>query len=311
VTGESTLPRQTIAIPVSGGGAWASLRAWLAARAIDGVETMEDHVYSRTARIGGQPAVVRVTLCPERVAVAVMSATGVNLDDVVARVTRVLDLDRDLAAMRARLKHDPWLATLCDKHVGLRVPGGWDPFELAVRAVLGQQVTIAAARRLASDLVALCGARLPAGIADSDVVRATSTPLAGAGLTRVFPDAEAMASADLGTLRMPGARRAALGALAEAAARDPRLLEPHASLETVIARLRAVKGIGEWTAHYIALRALRHPDAFPFSDIGLLRGATAEAGERPTPAALLRRAEIWRPYRAYAAQLLWAEDADS
>ena len=130
------------------------------------------------------------------------------------------------------------------------------------------------------------------------------------GLARLFPTAAQVAAADLGALRMPGARRATLTALARAAADDDRLFDGGGSLDDAIARLRAVKGIGEWTAHYIALRALRHPDAFPASDVGLLRGAARETGTRPTPAALLRRAECWRPCRAYAAQLLWAEDGD-
>jgi AraC family transcriptional regulator of adaptative response / DNA-3-methyladenine glycosylase II len=98
--------------------------------------------------------------------------------------------------------------------------------------------------------------------------------------------------------------------LAHAAADDDTLFAAGEPLDDAIARLRAVKGVGEWTAHYIALRALRHPDAFPASDVGLLRGAARETGTRPTPAALRRRAECWRPYRAYAAQLLWAEDGD-
>lgn len=107
---------------------------------------------------------------------------------------------------------------------------------------------------------------------------------------------------------MPGARRAALTALAEAALADPRLFQPFGDIETAVVRLRRIPGVGDWTAHYIALRALRETDAFPASDVGLLRGAAAEDGVRPTPAALLARAETWRPWRAYAAQHLWAAD---
>jgi AraC family transcriptional regulator of adaptative response / DNA-3-methyladenine glycosylase II len=107
---------------------------------------------------------------------------------------------------------------------------------------------------------------------------------------------------------MPGARKAALAAVAEAALADPALFEPQANVEETVARLRAIRGVGDWTAQYIALRAAREPDAFPASDIGLLRGA-ARNGARPTPAELSRRAEPWRPWRAYAAQHLWAADA--
>ena len=263
------------------------------------MEVVEDVGYRRTAAIGPVPAVVEVSCRPEASSVHVHVRTLVPCDaaEVVGRVTRVLDLDRDLPAMMGHFAHDPFLAGRLASHPALRVPGGWDAFELAVRAILGQQVTVVAARQLASDLVAICGTPLPPGLQAS-------------GLTRLFPNAAQVAAADLGALRMPGARRAALTALASAAADDDRLFEADGSLDDAIARLRAVKGIGEWTAQYIALRALRHPDAFPASDVGLLRGAARETGTRPTPAALLRRAEGWRPCRAYAAQLLWAEDGD-
>jgi AraC family transcriptional regulator of adaptative response / DNA-3-methyladenine glycosylase II len=149
---------------------------------------------------------------------------------------------------------------------------------------------VVAARRLAGRLVALCGKALP---------ETESGP--HLGLSRAFPSPERVATADLGALGMPNARRAALKALAEEAVSDPHLFQP--------VRLRAIRGIGEWTAQYIALRALRETDAFPASDIGLLRGATVDRGARPTPIDLLQRAEHWRPWRAYAAQHLWAADA--
>ncbi|HMK74389.1 MAG TPA: 3-methyladenine DNA glycosylase 2, partial [Myxococcaceae bacterium] len=154
-----------------------------------------------------------------------------------------------------------------------------------------------AARRLAAQLVALCGERLP------------SMDGQHPGLTRAFPTPRQLARAELGTLGMPSARRAALRALAEAALADPQLFRPLGTVEEVIGRLRSIRGIGEWTAQYIALRALRETDAFPASDIGLLRGAARGSRRRPTPADLLRRAEPWRPWRAYAAQHLWTTDA--
>jgi AraC family transcriptional regulator of adaptative response / DNA-3-methyladenine glycosylase II len=132
-----------------------------------------------------------------------------------------------------------------------------------------------------------------------------------AGLSHVFPSPEQVAASDLATLGMPGARRATLQAIARAVLADPLLFSPSRGLDESIARLRAVPGIGDWTAHYIALRALRETDAFPASDVGLLRAAATADGARPTPAALLARAEAWRPWRAYAAQHLWAADADA
>jgi 3-methyladenine DNA glycosylase/8-oxoguanine DNA glycosylase len=297
VTRTPAIVAQDSSIAVAGEWAWPPMGSWLSARAIDDVEVVSAGEYRRTASIGNEPAVVQVRAQVDHAHVRVIAGAPVDLTDVVARVTRVFDLDRDLPAMHTTLGGDAWLARLLVKHAGLRVPGGWDPFELAVRAVLGQQVTIGAARHLASQLVALCGPALP------ECLRQT-------GLTRLFPNAAQVAATDLGALRMPGARRSTLTALARAAADDPCLFAPHAPLDQMVARLCEVKGIGQWTAQYIALRALRHPDAFPASDIGLLRGAATAMGSRPTAAALLRRAERWRPCRAYAAQLLWAEDGD-
>lgn len=276
---------------------WPAMRAWLAGRALDGVESVRDTGYARTACVDGSACVVDITHEPARSGFLARLTTSGTVEPaaVVARLVRVLDLDRDLAAIRDRLGRDPSVAGLMARHPGLRVPGGWDPFELAMRAVLGQQVTVSAARALGSDLMRICGGELP-----SSLMRG--------GLGRTFPTPPAVASADLSGMRMPGSRRATLKALALAVADDPGLLEASTSLEASVARLRAIPGIGDWTAQYIALRGLRHPDAFPASDVGLLRGAADEAGARPSPMQLLARAEAWRPHRAYAAQLLWAQD---
>ena len=275
---------------------WASMRAWLAARALPGVEVVTADGYSRTGRIGEAFVLVDVTHVASESAfdVAVTGDRPLDVDDIRARLVRVLDLDRDPVAMTACTADDPWLASLCAKHAGLRIPGGWDPFELGCRAVLGQQVSVTAARQLVTTLADICGTSLPDEIASGDE-------------RRCFPLPAAVVDADLTRLRMPGARKATVQALA-AAALAPDFFDASLDLPAAIARLRGVKGIGDWTAHYIALRALRHPDAFPASDAGLLRGA-AMAGQRPSPAMLLARAEAWRPHRAFAAQLLWAVDA--
>jgi AraC family transcriptional regulator, regulatory protein of adaptative response / DNA-3-methyladenine glycosylase II len=219
------------------------------------------------------------------------------LPAIIARVRRVFDLGADVTSIGAHLAKDRLLAPLVAKRPGLRVPGGWDGFELAVRAVLGQQVTVEAGRRLAGQLVAACGTALPG--ANHEL-----------GVSRVFPTAAQVAAADLSVLGMPGSRRATLVAMAQAAIAEPRLFEPLATIEDTVARLCAIRGVGDWTAHYIALRAAREPDAFPASDIGLLRGAADRKGVRPTPIALTARAERWRPWRAYAAQHLWVADAE-
>lgn len=269
---------------------WEAMLGYLADRAIDGVEEVAGGVYRRTVAHDGKTGTVEVAHEPERhnLAVTVRFPCVRAVPAILARVRRVFDVGADIETIGAHLSRDPFLAPLVAQRPGLRAPGGWDGFELAVRAVLGQQVTVGAARKLASQLVALCGETL------TDPV------------SRVFPSPDRVAGADLGALGMPGARRDALKALAAAAQGDPHLFRPFGTIEEAIARLRSIRGIGEWTAQYIALRALRETDAFPASDIGLLRGATRRRGMRPTPAALLRRAEPWRPWRAYAAQHLWA-----
>ncbi len=207
------------------------------------------------------------------------------------RLRRLLDLDADSAAIDAHLARDPLLAPRIAARPGLRVPGAWDPFELAVRAVLGQQVSVAAARTLAARLAARHGAPLAGG---------------GPGLERLFPAPRALAEGDLGGLGLTGARVAALQGLARAVIEEPALLAPASDLEATVTRLSALPGIGRWTAQYVAMRALREPDAFPEGDLGLLR-ALETGGVRGSPAALRARSEAWRPWRAYAALHLWMD----
>lgn len=274
---------------------WQGLLEHLAARALAGVEEVGVGRYSRTWLEQGQPGSVEVEHCPERQCLVVQVRTGrlAALPRVVQRIRRVFDLDADVSAISAQLAGDEWLAPLLTARPGLRVPGGWDGFELGVRALLGQQVSVQAARRLGEQLVRLCGSRV----------------VLGGELTRVFPSAEQVAVAELSQLGMPSARREALHALALAARADARLFEAEATLDDTVAKLRRVRGIGDWTAHYIALRAARDPDAFPCGDRGLLRGAAQCAGQSVSARALEQRARRWRPWRAYAAQQLWTRAA--
>ena len=216
------------------------------------------------------------------------------LPTIVARLRRVFDLVADPEVIGAQLAEDPVLAPLVAARPGLRVPGAWDGFELAVRAdARPADHGAAARRRLAGKLVAAYGKPLTGGLGPTG--SPTSSPARSGWPTPTCR-----------RLGLTRARAAALGSLARAVVADPQLFGPRRSLEEAIAQLRALPGIGEWTAQYIAMRALREPDAFPAADVGLLRAMADRKGRRPTPAALLARAERWRPWRAYAAQHLWA-----
>ena len=278
---------------------WPAMLAFLQRRAIPGVERVANDTYARTIDLNGTHGIV--TVRPGKghaLQVTVRYPRLAELPAIIARLRRVFDLTADPQTIGAHLSEDAYLAPLVSTRPGLRVPGAWDGFELAVRAVLGQQITVKAAIALAGRLVAQYGTPL--------VV--TGAPVAG--LTHVFPSAARLAVVASEALPMPAARARALIALAEAVATDPQLFRPGRPLDEVIAALRALPGIGEWTAHYIAMREMREPDAFPPGDVGLLRAMADTDGRRPSPADLLARAERWRPWRAYAAQHLWASTAD-
>jgi AraC family transcriptional regulator of adaptative response / DNA-3-methyladenine glycosylase II len=273
------------------------MREFLRARAIGGIEVIEEGSYSRTFLDFGEQGIVKVSHDPKRnsLLVAVRSPSKRVPFAIVQRVRRVFDLDADVEAISNHLAKDPLLAPLLTAHPGLRVPGGWDGFELAIRAILGQQITVTAARQLATALVELCGQPIP------------HSAQTVAGLNRTFPTPERVLAADLSLFGMPASRKQALLSLAEAAKRDPLLFQPLDTIENTVMRLRQIRGVGEWTAHYIALRGLRQADAFPASDVGLLRAIAKLSGVmRPTPDHLISLAEAWRPWRAYAAQHLWA-----
>ena len=281
---------------------WEAMLAYLSARAIDGMEFVEHGIYRRIVSHEGEHGMVAVAHAPDRNALmATIRVPCVRaLQAIVTRVRHLFDVGADVDTITSHLAKDKTLAPLIASRPGLRTPGCWDGFELAVRAVLGQQITVEAARQLGSKLVLLCG----------DPVRHAADPR----LARTFPSARCLATVDLSAIGMPQSRRATLKALAQAAVANPRLFEPGphwVRSKDSIAQLRAIRGIGEWTAQYIALRALREPDAFPATDIGILRGAARLDGVSLTAPQLIQRAEAWRPWRAYAAQYLWTADSST
>ncbi|MCJ2036950.1 DNA-3-methyladenine glycosylase family protein [Methylobacterium sp. J-068] len=274
---------------------WAAIHAYLGVRAIPGVEVTRPGRYARTVAFGVHRGTLTVT-SPGGDALTATLRLPATIPDLPERVRRLFDLDADPVAIGRALGRDPFMAGLVAERPGLRVPGAWDGFELAVRAILGQQVSVAAATRLAGTLVAAFGTPLAPGAAEP-------------GLTHVFPAPEALVEADIARiLNMPRARGAAIQTLAAACLAEPDLLAPGQGIARATTRLKALRGIGDWTAHYIAMRALREPDALPTGDIGLLR-ALADAAGRPTAKALDARANAWRPWRAYAVLHLWAHDA--
>jgi AraC family transcriptional regulator of adaptative response / DNA-3-methyladenine glycosylase II len=269
---------------------WPAMLSFLAARAIPGVERV-GQTYARTIEVNGEVGIVEVAPTPGNALRASIRFPALTaLPTIIARLRRVFDLAAEPDVIAEHLREDADLAPLVAERPGLRAPGAWDGFELAVRAVLGQQITVRAAIGLAGKLVATYGEPLD-----------KPEP----GLTHVFPRPERIAGADISTLGMPAKRAAAVSSLAQAILDDPGIFAAGRGLEDAVTALRTLPGIGEWTAQYIAMRLLREPDAFPAADIGLMRALENGHG-RPTASALLERAESWRPWRAYAAQHLWS-----
>lgn len=270
--------------------AWDHLLAFLATRAIPGIEIVEGGIYRRTIELYGAFGELAVAHEPARFR---LKATIVfprvdALPIIIARLRRIFDLAADPQVINAALQKDPHLAPFVAARPGLRVPGAWDGFELGVRAIVGQQITVTAATRLIGMIAC-----------EYSTLHASGSP----GLDRVFPAPETLANANLS--RMPLARADAIKAFATSATRDEHLFDRGADLNASIEQLCRLKGVGPWTAHYIAMRAMREPDAFPTGDIGLLR-ALQSGPCRPSAADLTARAEAWRPWRAYAALHLWA-----
>ncbi|MDX2597049.1 MULTISPECIES: AlkA N-terminal domain-containing protein [Streptomyces] len=264
----------------------------LAATAVPGVEEWRDGAYRRTLRLPYGHGIVALAPRPDHIACRLTLSDLRDLTVATSRCRRMLDLDADPVAVDDRLRADPVLAPLVDRAPGRRVPRTVDEAEFAVRAVLGQQVSTAAARTHAARLVTAHGKPLddPEG-----------------GLTHLFPAPEALAAVDPASLAMPRTRRTTFTTLVGALA-DGRLhLGVEADWAETRARLLDLPGFGPWTADVIAMRALGDPDAFLATDLGVRRAARG-LGLPATPGALTARAEAWRPWRAYAVQYLWATD---
>jgi AraC family transcriptional regulator of adaptative response / DNA-3-methyladenine glycosylase II len=268
-----------------------ALFEFFAKRAMPGIEVASAGGYRRSFVLFDEPGVLSVRALDDDDALLlrVIHPRPQALLEVATRVRRMFDLDADAATIQSQLSRDARLKPLLRQHPGLRVPGTWDPFELSIRAVLGQQVTVAAARTLASRIVARHG-------------RAIAAPH-DAALDRLFPTPDVLADADLHGIGLTGARIATIHTVARAWRDGVVDCRPEQTLEEFVARWTALPGIGAWTAHYLGMRALGHPDAFPAGDI-VLRKAL-EPGRTLSEKELDAASQAWRPWRAYAVLWLW------
>jgi AraC family transcriptional regulator of adaptative response / DNA-3-methyladenine glycosylase II len=292
-SGKAPASGLTLLLPYRPPYDWDSMIRFLAARALPGLETVAERRYARVVEIGGVVGSIEIADASEKSSLrAIVRFPRLeHLAAIVARIRRLFDLGADPVAIGAALSRDPTLAPLVAARPGLRVPGAWDGFEIATRAILGQQITVKAATRLGAKLVAALG---------DPIGEQAGLP----GLTHGFPRPERLDAETIARLGMPRARAAAIAGIAAETAADPRLFERRRDLEEAVTRLRRLPGVGEWTAQYIAMRALRESDAFLADDVAVQR-ALAIKERRPRPRELLARAEAWRPWRAYAVLHLW------
>lgn len=268
---------------------WTHIRNFLATRSIPGVELIDERGYARTAALEQGHAIVRVGHLEgaDALELRVQGAPPAALFRISAAARRMFDLSADPALIARAFSTDSLLAPLVKASPGLRIPGAWDPFECAVRAVLGQQVTVAAARTLASRVVERTGVKIASN---------------AVGLTHLFPPPSVLASANLDGLGITGARIRAIQSLSRAVLDGSVGFD--SSEDELTSSLAAVPGFGAWTAQYVALRAMGEPDAFLTGDL-VLRRMAATGPTMLSLKALDQRAESWRPWRGYAAMHLW------
>ncbi len=276
--------------------AWAALLAYLKGRAMPGLEAvMDDASYVRSVQLEGQTGWIKVSHLPESGQLALQVAPSLSkiLMPLLAKVRTQFDLEANPTVIQSHLQGEPILAAQMARHPGLRVPGAFDSFELAIRAILGQQVSVAGATTVSGRLVKMFG-------------ESVVTPFAE--VSHHFPPAALLATLEvenIAKIGVPKTRAATIQNLARFALQGGLQRPPGASAEQMVTHLKTVVGIGEWTAQYIALRALRFPDAFPAGDLGLQKAAAVAPQTRITEKQLQQQSQPWSPWRSYAALLLW------
>lgn len=278
---------------------WPRLQRFLGGRASGGVETLHDGVYYRTVEVAGASGLLSVRKDPQGdcLIARIDGEASRHLENLQPRLARLFDLHTEPEALRAGLEHDPWLGERLDAAPGLRVPGAWSGFELVVRTIIGQQVSVKAATTLVGRLIQRAGA--------------TTEAFSDLGLAGYFPTPRAVAEANLDLIGMPTRRVAALQNFAREVAHGTLQIDGEPTdLAQLRQQLLALPGIGPWTVEYVAMRAWRDADAWPATDLVLTQAISRRLPELASKASQLRHAERWRPWRAYVAMHLWNEIAD-
>jgi AraC family transcriptional regulator of adaptative response / DNA-3-methyladenine glycosylase II len=273
--------------------AWNELLEFFRHRVTPGVEEVIDDCYRRTLLIENKHAVIelRPSAKGNYLSLTMHNVSTSSLFETVQRARDVFDLDAPVAEITSVLAADPSLRKALKAHRGIRVPGAWDGFELTIRAILGQQISVKAATTLAGRIAARYGEPF------------ANSSSGDSGLHYMFPTANRLSRARFNGIGLVGSRAATLRRVASACVRGELQFDSAQDPQEFCTTLKSIKGIGDWTAQYVAMRALKHPDAFPASDLGLLKALRQP--ERVSPAELSHHAEHWRPWRAYGALLLW------
>ncbi len=287
----TALESRVIRLPYHAPWDWQQFHDHFALRSLAGVECLSPRRYARSVRLGAACGWFSVAPLEGSAELELeLHLPAAHVEALTARVRKMFDLDSNPAVIADHLGDDAVLGPLLQQAPGLRLPTAFDPFEQAVRAIVGQQVTVKAAVTIVGRLVQRLGEALP-GAVDGQP-------------TRLFPTPAALADADLAGIGMPGKRVETLQRFAAACASGALALHVDDGADDLVKRLCALPGIGPWTAEYVALRAFGDPDAFPAADLGLLK-SPVWGSDGITARELQRRAEAWRPWRAYAAVYLW------
>ena len=286
-------PVVIIDLPYVLGFDWDGMLSFIAPRVIPGVESIQDNHYQRSFRINNSRGWFKVTDCPNRNSLHLkiyLDEGGKPPEQIARRVRSIFDLDTDMGPILHKFRKDPLLSPVISTYPGLRLPGAWDPFEFTVRAILGQQISVKAATTLAGRVATLCGPECTGEYPE--------------GLMNFFPTAEEICRADISGIGITSKRQATIQGLAGKIVDEKISLSAEQGLTSFVDSMCELSGIGPWTAHYVAMRALKIADAFPDSDLGV-RKALQESGQMPTQKQAIARAETWRPWRAYATLFLW------